>query len=169
MPMAAGEPRFKLDAPSLQEFAVDHNARLAVSLGLALIFTGAVLAQTAPSADPGLPPTPRIHSAGGVEYINGGAGEEARADIAAERAAFPLRMAFSLASGAYVVADHVDVSNAQGKLLAVDNAGPLLLVKVQPGDYTVDATYAGKTERRRVHVGRDAATVNWRWPDEAKP
>jgi hypothetical protein len=147
---------------------VTANARLAISLGIALILTCAALAQTVPGADPGAPPPPRVHSAGGVDYINGGAGEEARATIDAERAAFALRMVFSVAGGAYVVADHVDVSNAQGKVLAVDNAGPMLLVKVQPGDYTVDATYGGKTERRRVRVGRDATTVNWRWADEAK-
>jgi hypothetical protein len=148
---------------------VNTNARLAVGLGLALILTFTVLAQTAaPSADAGAPPSPQVRSEGGVEYINGGAGEEARAAIDAERGAFPLRLVFSVASGAYVLADHVEVSGANGKVLGVDNAGPMLLVKVPPGDYTVDASYAGKTERRRVRVGRDAATVNWRWPEEAK-
>lgn len=140
----------------------------ALPLYLALALTGAASAQTTAGADPGAPPPPRVHSAGGVEYMNGGAGEEARAEIAAQRAAFPLRIVFSVAGGAYVVADHVDVSNGQGKLLGVDDAGPMLLVKVPPGDYTVDATYGGKTERRTVRVGRDAATVNWRWPDEVK-
>ncbi len=145
------------------------NARLALSLGLALILTCAALAQTAPAADPGAPPSPRVHSVGGgVAYLNGGAGDEERADLAAQRAAFPLRIVFSAASGAYVVADHVDVSDAQGKLLGVDTAGPLLLVKVPPGEYSVDASYGGKSERRTVHVGREATTVNWRWPDEAK-
>jgi hypothetical protein len=144
------------------------NARLALTLGLALIFTCATLAQTALGADPGAPPPPRVQSDGGVAYLNGGAGEEERADIAAQRAAYPLRIVFSVPSGAYVVADHVDVSDARGKLLAVDSAGPLLLVKVPPGEYAVDASYGGKTERRAVRVGRDATTVNWRWPDEAK-
>lgn len=146
--------------------AVNTNARLAVGLGLALILTCAALAQ---SADAGAPPAPQVRSAGGIEYINGGAGEESRAAIDAQRGAFPLRLVFSVASGAYVVADHVDVSGASGKLLGVDHAGPMLLVKVPPGDYTVDASYGGKTERRKVRVGRDAATVQWRWPDEAKP
>jgi hypothetical protein len=149
--------------------AVTANARLALSLGVALLLTCAALAQTAPAADPGAPPPPRVHSVGGVEYINGGAGEEARADIAAQRAAFPLRIVFSVSSGAYVVADRVELGNAQGKVLGVDDAGPMLLVKVAPGDYMIDASYGGKTERRRVRVGRDATTVNWRWPDEAKP
>ena len=143
-------------------------ARLVSSLAVAL--AGAVLAQTsAPAgADPGTPPAPRVRSANGVEYLSGGAGEESRAAIDAQRSAFPLRLVFSVAGGAYAVADHVDVSGASGKVLGVDNAGPLLLVKVPPGDYTVAASYGGKTEQRKVKVGRDGATVHWRWPDEAK-
>ena len=37
-----------------------------------------------------------------------------------------------------------------GTVLGVDRAGPMLLVKLPPGSYTVDATYDGKTERRTV-------------------
>jgi hypothetical protein len=146
---------------------VTPTTRLALSLGLALLLTCAALAQSARGIDPGAPPAPRVHSAGGAEYLNGGAGEEARAAIDAQRAAFPLHMTFSLRNGEYVVADHVDVSDAHGKVLVVDNAGPLLLVKLQPGEYTVDATYDGKTERRKVRVGRSSTTVDWRWRGEA--
>jgi len=149
---------------------VNTNERLAVGLGLALLLTCAALAQTAaPAADSGAPPPPQVRSAGGVEYINGGAGDEARAAIDAQRSAFPLRLVFSVASGAYVVADHVDIGGVHGKVLGVDRAGPMLLVKLPPGDYTVDASYAGKSEQRKVRVAREPTTVNVRWPDEAKP
>jgi hypothetical protein len=145
------------------------TTRIAVSLGLALIFTFAVLAQTAaPNGDSAAPPVPQVQSAGGIEYLNGGAGEESRAGIDAQGGAFPLRIVFSVASGAYAVADHVEIADAKGKLLGVDDAGPMLLVKVAPGDYAVEATYAGKTERRRVRVGGHGTTVNWRWPEETK-
>lgn len=149
---------------------MNTNERLAVGLGLALLLTCAALAQTASpaAADSGAPPPPQVRSAGGIEYLNGGAGEEARAAIDAQRAAFPLRLVFSVASGAYVVADHVDVSGSSGKVLAVDDAGPLLLVKLPPGDYVLDASYGGKVERRKVTVGREATTVTLRWPDEVK-
>ncbi|HEX4234408.1 MAG TPA: hypothetical protein VH041_08870 [Caldimonas sp.] len=147
---------------------MNTNTRLALFLGTAVLLTFAALAQTVPAGEAGAPPPPRIHSAGGIEYINGGAGEESRAAIDAERQEFPLRLVFSVASGAYVVADHVDVNDKTGRILGVDNAGPMLLVKVPPGDYTVDASYGGRTEQRRIHVGRDAGTVNWRWPEEAR-
>jgi hypothetical protein len=148
---------------------VKPKARLALFFGTALLYTCAALAQTiAPAGDAGVASPPQVQSADGVEYINGGAGEEARAAIDARRGAFPLRLVFSLPSGAYVVADHVDVSNARGKVLGVDGAGPILLVKVPPGEYSVEARYGGKVERRAVRVGRDGTTVNWRWPEEAR-
>jgi len=149
---------------------VNTNKRLAVGLALALFFTCAALAQTtAPAADPGGPPPPPVRSIDGIEYLSGGAGEEARAAIDAQRSAFPLRLVFSVASGAYVVADRVDISDAQGKVFGVDHAGPMLLVKLPPGDYTVDASVGGRSEQRKVRVARETTTVNLRWPDEAKP
>ena len=142
--------------------------RLALSLLLALIFTFSVLAQTtAGDADRGAA-TPQVQTANGVEYLNGGAGEDARAALDARGAEFPLRLVFSMTSGAYTVADHVEVSNAKGRVLGVDKAGPMLLVKLPPGDYTVEASYGGKHETRKVRVGRASTTVHWRWPDEAK-
>ena len=149
---------------------MNTNKRLAVGLALALLFTCAALAQTtAPAADPGGPPPPPVRSIDGIEYLSGGAGEEARAAIDAQRSAFPLRLVFSVASGAYVVADRVDISDAQGKVFGVDHAGPMLLVKLPPGDYTVDASVGGRSEQRKVRVARESTTVNLRWPDEAKP
>ena len=143
--------------------------RLAISLLIALMFTVSVLAQApAPAGAAGPATAPQVQSANGIKYLNGGAGEEARAAIDAHGGEFPLRLVFSVASGAYTVADHVEVSGAKGRVFAIDDAGPMLLVQLPPGDYTVAASYGGKTERRRVRVGRDVTTVNWRWPEEAK-
>ena len=145
---------------------MNAEARIALGLGLALVLTCAALAQTAPAAAPGAAAPPAVQRSGGVEYLNGGAGEEERAGMTAQRAAFPLRLVFSLPGGAYTVADHVDVSRGGAKVLAVDKAGPILMVKVAPGDYTVDASYAGKTERRQVRVAAGGTQIDWRLPDE---
>ncbi len=111
---------------------------------------------------------PQVHSQNGVEYINGGAGEEARADIDAERPVYPLRIVFSVLGGAFAIADHVVVSRGGTKLLGIDDVGPLLLVKAGPGDYLVEATYKGKTQRREIKVGSAATTVDWRLDEEPK-
>ena len=144
------------------------TVRFASSLAIALALSGTSMAQPAP-ADPGAPPPPRVHNQGGIEYLNGGAGEEARRQIAAEGADFALRIVFSVAGGAYAVADHVDIAKAGGKVLGVDEAGPLLVVKVPPGDYTVEVAAAGKLERRPIRVGSQPVTLNWRLPGDAKP
>jgi hypothetical protein len=137
---------------------------MAVGLATALLAPVAVLAQGAsPAADPGTAAAPQVQTVHGIDYLNGGAGEEARAAIDAQRSAFTLRIVFSVTSGAYAVADHVEIGNARGPLLAVDNAGPMLLVKLPAGDYTVAASHGGKTEQRKVHVGKASTTISWRW------
>ena len=141
---------------------MNHCLRIASTFGAATLAIGAAFAQTAGEA--GAPPAPRVQSYAGVEYVNGGAGEEARTAIAQMQPAFALRVVFSDRSGEYIVADHVDVRNSSGSVLDVDKAGPMLLVKLAPGRYTIAATYAGHTESRSVEVGRGARTVNWSLP-----
>ena len=140
--------------------------RLAFPFCVALAFSGAAVAQ--PSAVPGAPAPPQVQSSGGIEYLNGGAGEETRQQIVARSSGFLLRIVFSVAGGAYALADHVEIANASGKLLGVDGAGPLLAVKVAPGDYFIDVTVGGRSERRPIRVGTQPVTLNWRLPDEAK-
>jgi len=143
---------------------MNETVRLSLSLATALACAGAALAQPAPGA----PAPPRVQVQGSVEYLNGGAGEEERNAIVAQSADLPLRIVFSVAGGAYAVADHVDIASAGARVLSLDNAGPLLAIKVPPGDYTIDVTVAGKAERRPIKVGRQAVILNWRLPDAAK-
>ena len=78
---------------------MNAEARIALGLGLALIVTCAALAQTT-STVPEASPQPAVQRAGSVEYLNGGAGEEERATMSAQRSAFPLRIVFSQPGGA---------------------------------------------------------------------
>lgn len=145
---------------------MNAEARLALGLGLALIVTCAALAQA--PAMPGAAPPPAAQRSGGVEYLNGGAGEEERAAMTAARAAYSLRIVFSQPGGAYVVADQVAVSRGGNRLIGVDKAGPFLMLKLAPGEYTVDTRYLGRTERRRLRVGAEGTQVDWRLADEPK-
>lgn len=142
---------------------MNHPASLVVAATLAMI-PGITRPQ---SADPGAPPPPRVQSAGGIEYLSGGAGQEARAAIASMQAPFPMRIVFSEGSGEYIVVDHVAISAGSRRVLEVDGVGPMLLVKLPQGDYTVEATYGGRTERRTVRVGRERLSLNWRWSSAA--
>jgi len=105
-----------------------------------------------------------VQSAGGVDYVSGGAGDEERAAMAQLRPEFALRIVFSDSTGAYVVADRVEVRGASGTVLAVTTAGPMLFLKLGPGRYTIEASIAGRMDRRSVELGREPRTLEWRWP-----
>ena len=128
---------------------------------LAAMVARAALAQTSPG-DP-TPPQVR-HSPGGIDYLSGGAGEEERNAMAAQAAEFPLKIVLSQSVGEYVVADRLSVVTPQGELLRIRDAGPVVMIRLRPGSYTLEATWKDRTERRTVNVGNAPETVNWRLP-----
>ena len=145
---------------------MNTETRIALGLGLALVVTCAALAQSVP-ATAGAAPPPAVQRAGDIEYLSGGAGEEERAAMSAQQAAFPLRIVFSQPGGAYAVADRVELSRGGAKVASIDKAGPWLMLKVASGDYAVDTSFAGRTERRQVKVAAGGTRLDWRLPDEA--
>jgi hypothetical protein len=137
-------------------------AALAFAISLAAATT--LMAQ-APAADvdavtstPALP----IQQAGSVQFVNGGAGDQERAAMKSLQSEFPLQIAFSGQGGEYGVADEVRVRGDKGPVVAVSKAGPLLMVKVPPGRYTVEADFNGKTQRRTVNAS--GHLVHWSSP-----
>ena len=118
-------------------------------------------AQVSPSPATG---TTVQHGTGGTEYLNGGAGDEERAAMLARQGEFPLKVVMSGAGGEFVVADKLSVSTPQGELLAIRDAGPVVMIKLPPGQYTLEATWQGRTERRSVRLAASAHTLEWRFP-----
>jgi len=100
-------------------------------------------------------------SAGGIDYVSGGVGDEDRAAVSARQAELPFKLVLSNGAGEYIVANKLTLSTAQGELLSVQDAGPIVLMKLPPGQYTLEATWRGKTERRSVRATAAAQTVNW--------
>lgn len=141
--------------------------RLVLGLGLAFGIACDAPAQT-PSAASGAAPPSALQRAGEVEYLSGGAGEEERAAMTAQQAAFALRIVFSEPGGAYAVADRIELARGGAKLATIANAGPWLMLKVAPGDYSIEATFAGRTERRQVKVAAGGTRLDWRVAPERK-
>ena len=104
------------------------------------------------------------HSPGGTDYLNGGAGDEERAAMAARQREFPFKVVMSAAGGEFVVTDKLSISTPQGELLAIRNAGPIVMIKLPPGQYILEASWQGKTERRSVQLATSAQTLEWRFP-----
>jgi hypothetical protein len=140
------------------EPAMHVRARFAFAFVLGSICAGAAFAQ---ADSGGLPPVQHMN---GIAYVSGGAGEEARSAMVQMRSGYGLELVFSNASGEYLVAEHVTVKGSAGPAFEFDHAGPMLLVGLAAGDYSVSATYQGKTEQRAVKVGGSPRTIEWRFP-----
>ena len=137
-----------------------QTAAVAAATGALLL--GAAFAQAATAL-------PAVHKSGQVEYLSGGVGrDEAKAIESASRQ-WPLTLEFAVKDKqkADFVADvNVMLRDAEGRtaLKAVAD-GPFLLARVQPGHYTVDATFGGKTlhEKVLVKAGQPAKRF-FEWP-----
>lgn len=142
------------------------------TLAIAAVACAAALAQ--PTSDDvvvGGQPAPELQvqrGAGGVNYVQGGAGEEARDALQRAQPAFSVRNEFSGAGGAYVVPDKVTVNSERGQVLSLEKVGPVLMLDLPPGHYTMEAQYAGEVQTKSVDVAeRDLRTLNWHWDGRA--
>jgi hypothetical protein len=143
-----------------------RHAPALITLTLSLVAATTLLAQ-APTADiDAVTTTPalRVQEQDGVQFLNGGTGDQERSAMRALQAEFPLQIVFSGKAGEFGVADQVRVLSGQRQLVAVPKAGPLLMVKVPPGHYTLEADIAGKTQRRSVQLHDSPKTVHWSSP-----
>jgi hypothetical protein len=78
---------------------------------------------------------------------------------------FNLKLIFTLTEGNYVADVGVAVKDAKGRTVLEDTAeGPFFLAKLPAGQYTVAATYEGRTVTRKLQVGKGLRTEYLRWP-----
>ena len=138
----------------------------AMTFVLSLVAATTLMAQASSADVDAVTTTPalRVQQVAGVQFLNGGAGEEERTAMRSLGSDFPLQIVFSGKGGEYRVADRVRVLGSQGEVVAVPKAGPLLMVKLRPGRYTVEADFAGQTERRTVDVPDGGRLVHWTGP-----
>jgi hypothetical protein len=91
-------------------------------------------------------------------YLSGGVGEEERAMMLPYKDDFSLQLLFALRKGNYLAAVDVRISDGEGvELLSARSDGPFFFVQLEPGWYTVTATYGGETQARRLKVPVSAA------------
>lgn len=142
---------------------MNKHTPAALTFALSLAAATTLMAQAPANDVDAVTSTPvvRVQQAGSVQYLSGGVGEQERTAMQSLRGEFPLQIQFSGKAGEYGVADEVRVNNGQGQVVAVQNAGPLLMVKLPPGRYTVEADFAGRTQRRAVHVGHGGQVLHW--------
>jgi hypothetical protein len=104
---------------------------------------------------------PKLQSANGIEYMNGGSGTEGVDYLKARGNEFPLQITFSGRGGEYGVAQKLTLLSGGRELISVADAGPIMMFKLPPGNYTMEATFKGVVEKRNVSVGKGISKVSW--------
>ena len=104
-------------------------------------------------------PPPREHRQGSVAYLSGGIGEEEREAISAVAASYPLTLELATPGpqrNPYIADARVDIHDATGRAVLETTAqGPLVLVRLPAGTYTVDVDWNGAEQRRVVQIAAD--------------
>ena len=120
-------------------------------LGLVVISAFAISAH----ADEGSLPPER--SQGSVTYVSGGIGKDESDAMkqAASRYSLAIEMASPASPRAQYVADvKIDIRDQRGAtVLSTTSDGPILLAKLPPGRYTVNASKNGTSQQRDIVVG----------------
>ena len=120
-----------------------------------------VQSSTAPSPD-----QPPLHAmqAGNITYLTGGIGDDERDQLDAMKPSYNLRVLNASTSGEYVVNTHVVLRNQQGSELLDIPAGPILLVSLPKGTYTLDASHAGAERTEQIKIaGSKATSLHFVW------
>ena len=104
-----------------------------------------------------------------ARWVSGGIGEGERVDMLMLLPDYNLRvLTVAEKSGAYLAGAEVVVRDATGRVVletALD--GPLLLARLAPGRYEVQATYGGKAQTRALTIpasGRRELFLYWSVP-----
>jgi hypothetical protein len=100
-----------------------------------------------------------------VPYISGGAGEDARQELLAKERDYNLKIIAADKSGDYLADVQVVIESARKeRVLDTTMDGPILLVKLSPGTYTIRATSRATTLTRRVTIAAQGLRqADFRW------
>ncbi len=121
---------------------------------------------------------PEVSNQNGIDYITGGIGLDESSAIREEAKRWPVQIMLSeIMEGKAVWIADVDlvVKNASHQsVLAIKTDGPFVLIKLEPGKYTIEATNKGVKQSRRLTVmqgSSKAISIFWKASpeDSAEP
>lgn len=138
------------------------NTKSCLRTGAALLF--AATASTAAFAQA----APESLRASGIDYLNGGIGTDEADRMRAMSREYPVQMTFAernQGADEFVADVHLRVADSRGRTLVdLPDQGPIFLLQLPPGAYTVEAERRGdvKTQRFDVAPGRhDRLGFEW--------
>jgi hypothetical protein len=143
---------------SVQAFIVPKSLRRALPAFAFACAAGAVGAQ-APSA------MPQWKGEGAVRHVCGGIGSDESNAMRAAMKEHPLALLFARSDGAYLADVQVEIKGADGApSLALRANGPVCLIDLPAGRYTIDAAMAGgNAKSQTVTVGGGSKTASFRF------
>jgi hypothetical protein len=132
---------------------------------LAASWSASLYAQSASTGATRVEPSHVEKTREGIEYLSGGVGVNAQDAINARAKDFNLKLVFTLNEGNYIADVGVALKDARGRTVVEHTVdGPFFLAKLPAGQYTVAATYEGRTLTRKLQVGKGLRTEYLRWP-----
>ncbi len=110
---------------------------------------------------------PQPKTENGITYVSGGIGEDEAKAMRGEAKHFPLGLVFSANKDNEYLADvHVTIEDKAGnEVLSTISDGPIMLLKIPAGRYTIEAEVDGKTLRRTVQIqANEDRQIFFHWP-----
>jgi len=135
----------------------------ATLLALCLAPLGAVTA-----SDSEVNNLPEAQSQNGVSYLSGGVGEDQAKAIESAARDYSLMLTFATQkTGEYLADVKVNIADRKGQAVLDTVAdGPMLLVKLQPGEYRISAVSNDRPVNKTIRIGKGHTTrVTLHWPD----
>ena len=127
--------------------------RAAVLAGACALATAATHAQVPP-----------MNGEGALRWVCGGIGSDESMAMRAAMKSHPLSLLFARKDGAYLAEVAVTVQpDGGGAPMALRANGPVCLVDLPAGKYTVQATVEGATQKQAVTVGTTPRTADFRF------
>ena len=109
----------------------------------------------------GLPP---MKTQGAASYVCGGIGSDESTAFRGAMKSHPLALLFARPGGDYLANVQVDIKAASGaSVLSMTAGGPVCLVDLPAGRYTIAATSDGTTKNETVTVGGGSKTADFRF------
>lgn len=107
---------------------------------------------------------PPMRGEGAARYVCGGIGSDESTAMRAAMKDHPLSLLFARADGAYLADAAVVIQGAgNAPALSFRANGPVCLVDLPAGRYTVQATVEGMSKKQEVTLGSGARTADFRF------
>jgi hypothetical protein len=101
-----------------------------------------------------------------ARVLSGGVGAGEREQLAQQARGYDLKLVFTSTKGAYLADVPVQVMDGKGNVVAdAVSQGPWMFVDLPHGTYTIKATFDGKSETRKVTLGKNQKVVQFRWSE----